>query len=139
MKLTAKSDYAVLAVVGLARHYLSGESIRIEDLAEQQGIPRTYLVQILIELKAQKLVKSVRGKSGGYLLARPPGQITLADVLRTVHGQVFDSPALSEPQCPPELRSAWTKLQKAVDDAADSITFQSLIEETSDRAKMYYI
>jgi Rrf2 family cysteine metabolism transcriptional repressor len=139
MKLTAKSDYAVLAVVGLARHYQSGESIRIEDLAEQQGIPRTYLVQILIELKAQKLVKSVRGKSGGYLLARPPGQITLADVLRTVHGQVFDSPALSEPQCPPELRSAWTKLQKAVDDAADSITFQSLLEETSDRAKMYYI
>jgi Rrf2 family transcriptional regulator, cysteine metabolism repressor len=139
MKLTAKSDYAVLAVVGLARHYQSGESVRIEDLAEQQGIPRTYLVQILIELKAQKLVKSVRGKNGGYLLARPPGQITLADVLRTVHGQVFDSPALSEPQCPPELRSAWTKLQKAVDDAADSITFQSLLEETSDRAKMYYI
>jgi Rrf2 family cysteine metabolism transcriptional repressor len=139
MKLTAKTDYAVLAVIGLARHYQSGESVRIEDLAEQQGIPRTYLVQILIELKAQKLVKSVRGKSGGYLLARPPGQITLADVLRTVHGQVFDSPALSEPQCPPELRSAWTKLQKAVDDAADSITFQSLLEETSERAKMYYI
>jgi Rrf2 family cysteine metabolism transcriptional repressor len=139
MKLTAKSDYAVLAVIGLARHYQSGESVRIEDLAEQQGIPRTYLVQILIELKAQKLVKSVRGKSGGYLLARPPGQITLADVLRTVHGQVFDSPALSQPQCPPELRWAWNKLQKAVDDAADSITFQSLLEETSERAKMYYI
>jgi len=139
VKLTAKTDYAVLAVLGLARHYQSGESFRVEDLADEQGIPPGYLVQILIELKAQKIVKSVRGKGGGYQLARPPSEITLADVLRTVHGQVFDSPALSDPQCPPELRSAWTRLQKAVDDSAASITFQSLLEETTDRVKMYYI
>ena len=139
MKLTAKTDYAVLAVTGLARHYQSGESVRVEDLAEEQGIPPGYLVQILIELKAQKIVKSVRGKGGGYQLARPPSEITLADVLRTAHGQVFDSPALNDPHCPPELRSAWTKLQKAVDDSASSITLQSLLDEATDKEKMYYI
>ena len=139
MKLSAKSDYAARAVVGLARHYLSGDSIRVEDLAAQQGIPPNYLVQILIELKSQQIVKSVRGKEGGYLLARPPADITMADVIRCVHGQVFDSPALSDPQCPPELRAAWAKLQKAVDDAAASINFQTLLDQSTDKEKMYYI
>jgi Rrf2 family protein len=139
MKLSAKSDYAVRAVMGLARHHQSGKSLRVEDLAEQQGIPQNYLVQILIELKSQQIVQSVRGKEGGYLLARPPAGITMGDVLRCVHGQVFDSPALSDPQCPPELRAAWKRLQKAVDDSANAITFQLLLDQSTDKEKMYYI
>src|SRR5258707_7819735 len=118
MKLSAKSDYAARAVLGLARHYQSGASLRVEDLAAEQGIPPNYLVQILIELKSQHIVKSLRGKEGGYLLARPPAEITLADVLRCVHGQVFDSTALIDGTCPPELRAAWKALQSAVDAAA---------------------
>jgi Rrf2 family protein len=139
VKLSAKSDYATRAVLGLARRHQSGASVRVEDLAEEQGIPPNYLVQILIELKSQQIVKSLRGKEGGYLLARPPGEVTMADVLRCVHGQVFDSPALSDPQCPPELRAAWKKLQKVVDDTAESITFQKLLDQGADKAKMYYI
>src|SRR5580693_7258781 len=130
MKLSAKSDYAARAVLGLARHYSSGESLKVEDLAAEQGIPPNYLVQILIELKSQQIVKSVRGKEGGYLLARPPAQITLADVLRCVHGQVFDSPALTDSQCPAELRAAWKTLQRALDNAATAITFQKLIDQS---------
>ena len=139
MKLSAKSDYAARAVIGLARHYQSGESLRVEDLAAEQGIPPNYLVQILIELKSQQIVKSLRGKEGGYLLARPPAEITMADVLRCVHGQVFDSPALADQHCPPELRAAWKKLQSALDDAAESITFQQLLDQSADKEKMYYI
>jgi len=139
MKLSAKSDYAARAVMGLARHYQSGESVRVEDLAAQQGIPPNYLVQILIELKSQQIVKSLRGKEGGYLLAKPPAEITLADVLRCVHGEVFDSPALSDPQCPPELRAAWKTLQTTLDHAAGAITFQKLLDQSTDKEKMYYI
>jgi len=139
MKLSAKSDYAARAVMGLVRHYNSGESLRVEDLASEQGIPPNYLVQILIELKSQQIVKSVRGKEGGYLLARPPAEITMGDVLRCVHGQVFDSPALTDPLCPPELRGAWKKLQKAMDDTASSITFQKLLDMSLDKEKMYSI
>ena len=139
MKLSAKSDYAARAVLGLARHYASGTSLRVEDLAVAGGIPPNYLVQILIELKSQQIVKSVRGKDGGYLLARPPGGITMADVLKCVHGQVFDSPALGDAQCPPELRAAWKKLQSAVEDAAGQITFQKLLAQGADKEKMYYI
>lgn len=139
MKLSAKSDYAARAVLGLARRYHTGQSMRVEDLAAEQGIPPNYLVQILIELKSQQIVKSVRGKEGGYLLARAPGQITMADVLRSVHGQVFDTPALTDMQCAPELRGAWKRLQDAVDETAGGITFQKLLEMSLNKEKMYYI
>jgi Rrf2 family cysteine metabolism transcriptional repressor len=69
-------------------------------------VPPNYLVQILIELKSQNIARSVRGKQGGYLLARAPSEITMGGVLRCVHGQVFDTPALSDANCPPKLRRA---------------------------------
>ncbi len=139
MKLSVKSDYAARAVIGLARHYQSGEAQKAEDVAREQGIPPNYLVQILIELKSQQIVKSVRGKEGGYLLARSPAEISMGDVLRAIHGQVFDSPALNDPQCPPELRHAWQKLQDALNETANGITFQRLLDESADKEKMYYI
>ena len=139
MKLSVKSDYAARAVIGLARFYQSGEAQKAEDLAAAHGIPATYLVQILIELKSRRIVKSLRGKEGGYLLARPPAEITLGDVLRAVHGQVFDPPALGDGQCPPELRRAWKKLQQALDETADSINFQQLLDDSAEKEKMYYI
>ena len=139
MKLSVKSDYAARAVLGLARRYRSGASVRADDLAREHGIPPNYLVQILIELKSQQIVKSQRGKEGGYQLARPPAEITFGDVLRCVHGQVFDSPALNDPQCPAELREAWRNLQRTLDDEANKLTFQQIVEESEDKEKMYYI
>lgn len=139
MKLSVKSDYAARAVIGLSRHYPTGTAMKVEELASESGTPANYLVQILIELKARHIVKSVRGKEGGYLLARLPAEISLGDVLRCMHGGVFDPPALSDPHCPPELRAAWKKLQTALDETADAITFQQLLDESSDKEKMYYI
>ena len=139
MKLSVKSDYAARAVLGLAHHYSKGEALKADELAGNYGIPANYLVQILIELKAHNIVKSVRGKEGGYLLARAPTEITLSDVLRCIHGQVFESPALSDTECPAELRKAWQKLQDALNETAQSITFQKLLDESSNKEKMYYI
>ena len=137
--MSVKSDYAARAVLGLARHWPDVCARRVEELAAEQGVPANYLVQILIELKAKHIVKSQRGKDGGYLLARSPAEISLGDVLRAIHGQVFDSPALSDTQCATELRGAWKKLQKALENTADNITFQQLLDESADKAKMYYI
>jgi len=139
VKLSVKSDYAARAVLALARHQPANEAVRVEDLAAEQGIPANYLVQILIELKSQQIVKSVRGKAGGYLLARPPAEISLGDILRCFHGHVFDSPALSDAECPPELRNAWQMLQRSLDKTADSITFQQLLDQSAEKEKMYYI
>ena len=139
MKLSVKSDYATRAVLGLARHFPTGTALRVEHLASGQGIPPNYLVQILIELKAKGIARSVRGKDGGYLLARPPAEISLGDVLRAVYGEVFDAPALSDSDCPPELRHAWQRLKKSVAAAADAINFQQLLDESAAKEKMYYI
>jgi Rrf2 family protein len=139
VKLSVKSDYAARAVLALTRHYPARAALRVEDVAAEQGVPPKYLPQILLELKAQGIVRSVRGKEGGYLLARPPGEISLADVLRAVHGTVFDAAALSGSDCPPELRRAWRRLQQSVEEAAGAMTFQRLLEEGSEKEKMYYI
>jgi len=138
VKLSVKSDYAARAVLGLARHFPNGV-VRVEDLAAEQTVPANYLVQILIELKAQGIARSIRGKEGGYQLARPPAEISVGDVLRAVHGTIFDTPALSDPDCPSELRHAWLKLQQTLEAVANGITFQQLLEEASAKEKMYYI
>jgi Rrf2 family protein len=139
VKLSVKSDYATRAVLGLARHYPTGQPLRVEHLAAEQGVPANYLVQILIELKAQGIARSVRGKEGGYLLAKAPAEISLGDVLRAIHGTVFDTPALTDSDCPNELRRAWQRLQQSVESAADAITFQNLLDESAAKEKMYYI
>ena len=139
MKLSVKSDYAARAVLALARSYHTGRARKAEELASAHGIPVNYLVQILIELRSQRLVRSLRGKEGGYLLARPPAEVTLGDVLRCVHGDVFDTPALRDADCPPELRRAWQHLRQTMENAANAINFQQLIEAEEDKAKMYYI
>lgn len=139
MKLSVKSDYAVRAVLGLAAHFERGVAVRAEDVAAEHGIPVNYLVQILIELKSNQIVKSQRGKEGGYRLARSPAEITFGDILRAVHGPILDSPALSNPRCAVELRDAWRRLQTAFEEAADAITFQHLLDARPDKEKMYYI
>jgi Rrf2 family transcriptional regulator, cysteine metabolism repressor len=139
VNLSVKSDYAARAVLSLARHYPADTVLRIADVAREQGVPRKYLPQILVELKGEGIVRSVRGKEGGYALARPPAEITLGDVLRAVHGRLFDTPALRDPKCPPELQRAWKRLNQAFAATVDAITFQHLLEESAEKEKMYYI
>jgi len=139
VKLSVKSDYAARAVLGLARSFAMGSARKVEDLAAEQAIPANYLVQILIELKAKHLVRSVRGKDGGYHLARLPGEITLGDVLRAMHGEVLDPPALGDAHCAQELREAWGRFKLAVEKAADGLDFQTILDQGGDRDRMYYI
>lgn len=139
MKLTVKSDYATRAVLELARTTDAGRARRVEDLAQVAGVSGNYLVQILIELKSRGIVKSVRGKDGGYLLARKAEDISLGDVLRCIHGEIIESPAIEDEKCPPELRQAWTDLREAAAKAADSIDFRTLVEQGRDKEEMYYI
>ncbi len=139
MKLSVKTDYATRAVLGLARHYPVGVALSAETLAKAQGTPGKFLNMILVELKAQGIVRSVRGVTGGYLLARPPAEITLADVLEAVDGPLFEAPALRAKDCPPELRRAFERVRQTLQTAARAITFQQLLEESTEKEKMYYI
>jgi Rrf2 family protein len=85
MHVTAKADYAVRAVVELAAS--SQESPRkVDDVAQAQGIPVSFLENILTQLRSSGVVRSQRGPEGGYWLARPPADVSLAQVIRAVEG-----------------------------------------------------
>jgi Rrf2 family protein len=84
VRLSAKADYALRATVELASQ--GDGHVKAETLARAQSVPLRFLEQILLELKHAGLVASQRGAEGGYWLARPPSEISLADVIRAVEG-----------------------------------------------------
>jgi Rrf2 family protein len=85
MHVTAKADYAVRAVVELASG--SQDSPRkVDEVAQAQGIPVSFLENILTQLRSAGLVRSQRGPEGGYWLAKPPAEVNLAQVIRAVEG-----------------------------------------------------
>jgi Rrf2 family protein len=85
MRMSAKAEYAVRAMVQLATAD-SGTLVKTDDLAHAQGIPPQFLVDILTNLRTDRLVRSHRGREGGYELARPGTEISIADVLRCIDG-----------------------------------------------------
>ncbi len=85
MRMSAKAEYAVRAMVELAS-VDAGVLVKTEELAAAQGIPPQFLVDILSNLRTDRLVRSRRGRDGGYELAQPPADISVADVLRSIDG-----------------------------------------------------
>jgi Rrf2 family protein len=86
VRITAKADYAVRAAAELAAAQPDGHPVKGEQLARSQEIPKNFLENILTELRRAGIVRTRRGAEGGYQLARPAKQITIADVLRAVEG-----------------------------------------------------
>jgi len=86
VRITAKADYAVRAAVELAAAEGSGRPVKGEQLARNQDIPQNFLENILTELRRAGIIRTRRGADGGYQLARPAADITVADVLRAVEG-----------------------------------------------------
>ena len=95
MKLTMRSEYALLALIYLGRDD-SGGFVPVEAIARAQGIPVKYLEQILLAMKRARLVRSSKGQHGGYQLANPPNQITLAEVIRLFDGPLAATASASE-------------------------------------------
>ena len=85
MRLSRKSEYALLALVDLASRYQKGRA-KIIEISERNGIPKKYLEQIFLQLKGAGYVRSIRGASGGYELAKNPSEITLAEIIRLIDG-----------------------------------------------------
>ena len=94
MKLTSRSEYALLALVYLARHD-SGEAVTVETIAKAQEIPQKFLEQILLALTRAKFLNSSKGQRGGYRLARPASKIALADVIRLFDGALAPTDSAS--------------------------------------------
>jgi Rrf2 family protein len=141
MAISQKSQYAVRAVFELAKRQGKG-AIKIGEVAEAQGIPQRFLENILNHLKGGGFVESVRGKDGGYLLARPAKDLTVGEILRFMEG----------PLSPVECRipgkkgscsmyghcaflSLWERAEKALEEVYDGTTFHELVAEEANRCQ----
>ena len=88
VKVSTRGDYASRALLSLALHVDHEGPTSVRDIAERTGLPQPYLEQILLALKGAGLVRSKRGVGGGYVLARPPSEITLGEVVSAVDGPI---------------------------------------------------
>jgi len=102
---SAKTTYGLLALMELAGVEASGERLQVGEISTRQAIPERYLEQLMTNLRRAGLVRSVRGARGGYLLARPAAQISLADVISCLEGEI-EQPDPREGTCELQVLNA---------------------------------
>lgn len=95
MKLTSRTEYALLALIYLARHHADG-NISVEIISQKQTIPYKFLEQILLALKRAGYLRSKKGQSGGYALAKDAEKITIAEIVRLFDGALAPSESVSK-------------------------------------------
>jgi Rrf2 family protein len=134
MKLSKRGEYGLRALQDLAAHY-HDEPVSNKELAERNNIPAKFLEQILLALKRGRIINSQKGPQGGYCLARPPEQITLAEVIRLLDGPLAPIPCVSatayEPcGCPDMdtcgLRKVMKRVRDVVAEMMESTTLADL-------------
>jgi Rrf2 family transcriptional regulator, cysteine metabolism repressor len=133
MKISAKAEYACLAVLALARHGPGAPPLHIREISEAYGIPDRYLVQILLQLKGAGLVTSTRGASGGYQLARAASSITLSDILGAIERPDTAQRDLSgsKRSTAAVLNLVWESVRAAERAVLDQTTIAQLVEQSS--------
>jgi Rrf2 family cysteine metabolism transcriptional repressor len=135
MKFGVGVDYSLKALLLLAERYPSSSPVRVEEIADTQDIPENYLRRLLIELKRGGLVASQKGPSGGYMLARAPARITMADVVEIIEGDYTPVECLEESSatCPREqpcaMRDVWREVRDSVNGILRGVTLQALSEK----------
>jgi len=135
MKFGVGVDYSLKALLLLAERYPTTLPVRVEEIAATQDIPENYLRRLLIELKRGGLVASQKGPSGGYMLARPPGRITMAEVVEIIEGDYTPVECLEESSstCPRDqpcaMREVWREVRDSVNGILRGVTLQTLSEK----------
>jgi Rrf2 family cysteine metabolism transcriptional repressor len=143
MRISAKGEYAIKAVLDLTLHQ-GGGLTPIQEIAERQRIPQRYLEQVLLALKRAGLLTSKRGAAGGYHLTRPPEEITVGEVLRAVEGADAPFEAVGRDGRSGHARvELWGAIAEAVSGVVDRLTFGDLATRARERLAvarpMYHI
>jgi len=142
MKISAKTEYACVAVLELASRFGSGEPVRIRKIAERHDVPPRFLVQILLQLKAAGLVASTRGAAGGYHLVREPDSVSLGEVMEVMEGGENGKSSSASPDSPAvkALVAAWSEVDRVEREMLRGISFAELLEKARQQdEQMYYI
>lgn len=141
MRVSAKAEYACIAMLELAASYGESQPVRIKAIAEQHGVPPRFLVQILLQLKGAGLVASTRGAAGGYQLARPPERISVADVINVIDRAPTPRPLPLSPAPSPivqAVQSVWREIDRAEQKVLRDLTLAELLRRTQPSADLSY-
>jgi Rrf2 family protein len=149
MRITMKGDYGLRAMIDLAAHFGEGP-IPSAMIAARQRIPEHFLDQVLITLRRAGLLKSLRGPQGGHMLARPPEQISMGEVIAALEGDVapmecLPTPAICQLSAGCAIREVWAQVEEFARQLLAQTTLQRLAErhrvtdQVRAEAAMYYI
>lgn len=134
VKVSTRGDYASRALLSLALHGATQTPTSVRDIAERTALPQPYLEQILLALKGAGLVRSKRGVGGGYVLAREPEEISLAQIVAAVDGPIvagdFGEPHENgacdhEGQC--VLLAVWAEVGEQIRDKLQNLTLADMV------------
>lgn len=134
MRVSAKSRYALASVISMGQNYNNGGSTTVISISEKLDISKIYLEQVFTLLKKGSIVNSVKGSQGGYLLTRPPQQITVYDILSAIESSLFEPAEDTVSKKSPAIESAmqkfaFEKLDLSVESTLKNITVLDLINE----------
>ncbi|MBI2848505.1 MAG: Rrf2 family transcriptional regulator [Chloroflexi bacterium] len=145
MKISARSDYGVRALTDLALHYGKGP-IPSNEIATRQAIPEPYLDQLMTVLRKAGLIRSIRGPAGGHVLAKPPAEIALSEVINILEGSMAPIACAEETTDCPHIntcvqREVWLKVKEGTQQVLSNITIADIAAKQSQRTErqMYYI
>ena len=132
MKLSTRSRYGTRLMLDLAEHYLHGP-LHLTAVARHQGISVKYLEQIIIPLKKANYVKSLRGPKGGHILARPPEEITIGEIVALLEdgaslAACSDNPTICERSATCLTRYIWREAAQAMFGKLQSITLADVVQ-----------
>jgi len=131
MKLSPAAEFAVRGALVLAEHYGQGPTT-LDSICDARGLSKQYLVKIFASLARSGIVTPVRGKKGGYLLARDPSEVTLLELIEAVEGPIAVNfcqhvpPRCEESEC--GLRSMWSEIQQFICDKLGGTSLGQCLE-----------
>jgi Rrf2 family protein len=132
MRVSAKAEYACIAMLELASNRSDSQPLRVKMIADAHNIPLRFLVQILLQLKGAGLVASIRGAAGGYQLARPASEISLADVINVIDRAPpprVDSASVSPSSTVQAVRAVWREIQAEEQRMLERVTLADLVQQ----------
>ena len=132
MKLSTKGRYGVKAMVELAINY-GGAPSSIKTISKRQNISEYYLEQLFSPLRKAKLITSIRGAQGGYVLSREPKDITVAEIMYVLEGPIEIAECIDGVSCDNldccATRLLWAKIKNSIDDVMKSVTLQDIVND----------
>ncbi|MBD8069262.1 cysteine metabolism transcriptional regulator CymR [Bacillus sp. PS06] len=138
MKISTKGRYGLTIMIELAKNHGEGPT-SLKSIAQTHNLSEHYLEQLIAPLRNARLVKSIRGAYGGYILGEEPSNITAGDIIRVLEGPISPVEVLEDEE--PAKRQLWIRIRDAVKDVLDNTTLEDLASYTDGEQEnyMFYI